>query len=146
MAEASFWSALAFFYDGRIGREPFPAREIDRQTDQHAHARGAEAPMPAIDFPERTGDQRRGDYAAIDKQIVNLKSVRAPVVARCIKRADLAGEVSLETTNAGQQTRQRDKECKVERHQKMPGCHEQRTDCDCACASEHTVGDQSAAN
>ncbi len=28
----------------------------------------------------------------------------------------------------------------------MSGRHEQRTDCDCACASQHTVSDQSAAD
>src|SRR5438552_6112701 len=102
--------------------------------------------MPAVHFAERAGDERRGDYAAVDKQIVNLESVRAPVVARRVQPADLAGEVSLETTNAGEQTEQRQEEAEVERHQKMSGRHEQRADYDCACASENTVGDQSAAD
>jgi hypothetical protein len=99
--------------------------------------------MPAVTFADCASDQRRCDYASIDKYVVDLKRVRAPIVARCIQRADLAGEVSLETTNAGEQTEQREEERHVERHQKMPGRHEQRPDCDCACASKHTVGDQS---
>ncbi len=60
------------------------------------------------------------------------------------KRADLAGEVALETTDAGEQTSQREKKRHIERHQKMPGRHEQRADRDGAGASEETVGDQSA--
>src|ERR1700693_3400893 len=102
--------------------------------------------MPAVNFPERSGDERRCDDAAIDKQIINLKRIRAPVITCCIQRADLAGEGSLETTNAGEQTEEREEERYVEGHQKMPGCHEQRADRDCAGASEHTVGDQSAAD
>ncbi len=102
--------------------------------------------MPAINFAECASNQRRGDHSGIDKYVVNLKSVSAPVVTRCIQRTDLAGEVSLETTNAGEQTSQRGEERHVERHQKMSGRHEQCADRDCAGAAERTVGDQSAAN
>src|SRR5436190_13683393 len=102
--------------------------------------------MPAVNFAECASDQRRCDYSSIDKYVVDLESVRAPVVARCVQRADLAGEVSFEATNAGEKTSQRGEEGHVERHQKMSGRHEQCTDGDCACASQHTVGDQSAAD
>src|SRR5207249_1900093 len=106
----------------------------------------AEAVMPAVDFAECAGDQRRGDHSAIDRQIVNLESIGTPVVAGCVQRADLAGEVSLEATNAGEQTSQRGEKCHIERHQKMPGRHEQCADGDCACATEETVGNQPAAD
>src|SRR6266700_2271812 len=131
MGQWNFRRALASFHNGRIGRKPSPAGEINRQADQHADAGCAETVMPAVNFPERSGDEWRGDDAAVDKQIINLKRVGTPVVARCVQRADLTGEVSLETTNAGKQTEQR---------------QEKRADCDCACAPEDTVGDQSAAN
>src|SRR6266542_2091408 len=92
--------------------------------------------MPAINFTERAGDQRRGNYSTIDEYVIDLKSVRAPVVARCIESADLAGEVSLKTTDACEQAGQRGKECNIEGHEKMSSGHEQRTERDCACAPE----------
>src|ERR1700720_820604 len=99
--------------------------------------------MPAVHFPERSGDERRGDDAAIDKQIINLKRIRAPVITRRVQPADLAGEVSLEKTNPGEQTEQRQEEAEVECHQEISGRHEQRADYDCARASEHAISDQS---
>src|SRR6266516_7140330 len=146
MGQWNFRRALASFHNGRIGRKPSLAGEINGQADQHADAGCADTVMPAVNFPERSGDEWRGDDAAVDKQIINLKRVGTPVVARCVQRADLTGEVSLETTNAGKQTEQRQEERYVEGHQKMSGRHEQGADCDCACAPEHTVGDQSTAN
>jgi hypothetical protein len=100
--------------------------------------------MPAVNFAERASDERRGDYTSVDKYVINLERIRTPVVAGGVERADLAGEVSLETAYAREQASQRGEECHVERHQKMPSRHEQRADCDCACASKHTVRDQSA--
>ena len=79
--------------------------------------------MPAVNFAERSGDQRGDDDTAVDEQVVNLKSVGAPVVGRGVKRADLAGEVAFETTDAGEETRQREQKCHIERHQKMAGRH-----------------------
>src|ERR1700736_2286095 len=129
-----------------MGRQPFAAGEINCQANQHADAGGAETVMPAVNFAERTGDERRRDDAAVDKQIINLKSIGAPVVAGGVERADLAGKVSLETANAEEETSQRDEEREIERHQKMSGGHEQRADCDRAGASEDAVGNQSAAD
>src|SRR5436190_10518946 len=146
MSQRNFRGTLALSHNRRIRWQPFPAGQINCQTDEHADACGAEAVMPAVNLAECASDQRRCDYSSIDKYVVDLESVRASVVARCVQRADLAGEISLETTNAGEQTEQREEERHVERHQKMSGRHEQRTDCDCACASQHTVGNQSAAD
>ena len=87
------------YHDGRIGRKPFAAGEINRQTDQHADASSAEAVTPTVHFAERAGDERRNNHAGINEDVINLKRVRAPIVARGVERADLAGEVSLETTD-----------------------------------------------
>src|SRR5438309_8147191 len=117
MGQRDFRGALALSHNGRIWWQPFPAGQINRQADEHADARGAEAVMPAENFAECASDQRRCDYASIDKYVVDLKRVRASIVTRCVQSADLAGEVSLETTNAGEQTEQREEERYVERHQ-----------------------------
>ena len=74
------------------------------QTDQHSDARCPKAPVPAINFAERSGDERRGDDSAVDKDVVNLKRVRAAVVARRVKRANLAGEIAFKTADAAKQT------------------------------------------
>src|SRR5437016_3675199 len=136
MGKRNFRGALALSHNGRIWWQPFPAGQINRQADEHADARSTEAVMPAVNFAECASDQRRCDYSSIDKYVVDLESVRAPVVARCVERADLAGEVSFGATNAGEKTSQRGEEGHVERHQKMSGRHEQCTDGDCACASQ----------
>src|SRR5438445_6413931 len=141
MGQRNFRATLALSNNRRIRWKPFPAGQVDRQTDEHADARSAEAVMPAVNFAECTSDQRRCDYSSIDKYVVDLESVRTPVVAGCVERAHLAGEVSLETTDAGEQTEQCEEEGHVERHEKMSGRHEQRTDGDRARASEHAVGD-----
>src|SRR5450432_1971815 len=96
--------------------------------------------MPAVDFAESAGDQRRGDNTAVDEQIVNLERIGAPVVVDGVKRADLAGEVSFETTNAEEKTSECDKEGEIKRHQKVPGRHEQRADSDGAGAPEQAIG------
>src|SRR2546423_11898121 len=100
--------------------------------------------MPAVNFAECAGDERSGDDTAVDKQIVNLESIGTPIVAGSVERANLAGEVALETTDAGEQTSQREEKCHVESHQKMSGRHEQRADRDRPGASEQTIGDQAA--
>src|SRR5439155_26995462 len=87
------------YNDGRIGRKPFAAGEINRQTGQHADASSAEAGTPTVHFAERAGDERRDNHAGINEDVINLKRVRAPVVRDGVKTADLTGEVSLETTN-----------------------------------------------
>ena len=46
------------------------------------------------------------------------------IVAGGVKRADLTGEVALETTDPGEQTGEREQKRDVERHQKMTGGHE----------------------
>src|SRR5438309_9613001 len=118
MSQRNFRDTLALSNNRRIRWQPFPAGQIDRQTDEHADTRGAEAVMPAVNFAECASDQRRCDYSSIDKYVVDLESVRAPIVPRCVQRADLAGEVSFEATDSGEKTSQRGEECHVERHQK----------------------------
>ena len=81
MSERCFRGTFVFLDNGGIGRKIFSAEEINGQADQHADARGAEAPMPAINFAERAGDERRGNDTAVDEQVVNLESIGAPVVA-----------------------------------------------------------------
>src|SRR5207248_10712182 len=124
MGQRNFRATLALSNNRRIRWKPFPAGQVDRQTDEHADARSTEAVMPAVNFAECTSDQRRCDYSSIDKYVVDLESVRTPVDAGCVQRADLAGEVSFEATNAGEKTSQRDEESNVERHQKMSGRQE----------------------
>src|SRR5207249_4986851 len=81
-----------------------------------------------------------------DEDVINLRRVRAAVIAGWIKRADLAGEVSLKTTDAGEQTSEREKKTEVERHQKMSGRHEKRADGDGPGSSEDAIGDQAASD
>ena len=47
---------LFAFDNSRIGRKPFAAREINRETDQHADARRTKTILPADFFAQRTGD------------------------------------------------------------------------------------------
>ncbi len=57
MSERNFRGTLTLPHNGRIAREPAPAPEIDRESDQHAHSGRAEAVVPAVDFAERAGDE-----------------------------------------------------------------------------------------
>ncbi len=124
MSQPRLSRAFTFFYDGRIGRKPVAAGEINRQTDQHANASSAEAVMPAIHFAERPGDERRDDHARIDEDVLNLERVGATIVASRVQRADLAGKISLETTDADEKARQRDEKGDVESNEKLAGSHE----------------------
>src|SRR5437868_11473752 len=100
--------------------------------------------MPSHFFAERSGDERGRDDSAIDEDVINLKRVRAAIVTGWVKRADLAGEISFETTDPGEQTSQRNQERHVERHQKMAERHERGADRDCKSATKPTVSDQAA--
>ena len=135
---------LSLFDYRRIGRQIFSAQQINRQSDQHADARCTETPVPAINFAECSGNQRRGDDSAVDKDVVNLEGIGAAIVAGGVKRADLTGEIAFKTTDAAKQTSQREEKRHIERHQEMSGRHQQRADGDCAGASEPTIRDQSA--
>jgi hypothetical protein len=53
-----------------------------------------------------------------------LKRVGAAVIARRIKRANLAGEIAFKTADATKQTGHREEKRHVERHQKMSGRHQ----------------------
>ncbi len=64
------------------------------------------------------------DDARVDEDVINLKRVGASVIAGRVQRADLTGEVSLETTDTDEKTRQRDKKGDVEGYEKLPGRHE----------------------
>src|SRR5438874_2325407 len=97
--------------------------------------------MPSDFFAECARNQRSRNDSAIDEDVVNLKRVRAAVVARRIKPADLTGKIAFETTDPGEQTSQRDEERHVERHQKMAERHERRADCDGQSPSKPTVRD-----
>src|SRR5439155_13992939 len=140
MRQARLRRSLAFLDNGRIGRQPFAAGKINCQTDQHADACRAETPMPAVNFAECAGDQRRGNYSTVDEYVIDLESVRAPVVASRVERADLAGEVSFKTTDACEQAHEREKKRHIERHKKVSGGHEQCAERDGACAPDYTVG------
>src|SRR5436190_11876872 len=98
--------------------------------------------MPTDLFAECARDQWSSNYPTIDKQVVNLERVGPPVIAGCVEPPDLAGQVSLKTTNAGEQTKQREQESHIESHQEMSGRHEQCSDGDGASASEKAVGNQ----
>ena len=72
---------------------------------------------------------------------INLESISAPVVGSRVQSAHLAGEVAFETTDAEEQTSQRQQKSYVERHQKMSGGHEQCADDNGASAPEQAVGE-----
>src|SRR5207249_9109760 len=130
-----------FFDNRRVGRQVFAARQIDSQPDQHADAGGAETPMPSNFFAERPGNERGCDDAGVDEDVINLKRIRAAIVAGRVKRADLAGEISFETTDTGEKTSERDEESHVERHQKMAERHERGSDGDGKSATKPTIRD-----
>src|SRR5437667_7378685 len=124
MSQARFWCAFTFFHNGRIGRKPFAPGEINRQANQHADSGRAEAPVPAVNFTKRASDERRDDDTGVDKDVVDLEGVGATIVAGGIKRTDLAGEVSLEATNADEKRRQRDEKRDVESYEKLASRHQ----------------------
>src|SRR5438552_18815139 len=127
MSQLRLWRAGVTdpsYNDRRIGRKPFAAGKINRQTYQHADASSAEAVTPAVHFAERAGDERRDNDAGINEAVVNLKGVGATVIACRVERADLAREVSLETPNADEKRRQRNEEGNVEGNQELAGRHE----------------------
>ena len=59
------------------GAQIFLAGEVDAGGEEHADAGRGEAVMPAIDFAERSDDERRGDDARIDAEVENLEGVGA---------------------------------------------------------------------
>ena len=100
--------------------------------------------MPSHFFAERPGDERGRDDSAIDEDVINLKRVRATIVTGWVKRADLAGEISFETTDAGEQASERDEKRDVKGHQKMAERHERGADRDRKSATKPTIRDQTA--
>ena len=83
------WRALAFFSEPghppsqatasrprlqRHREEAISGRKINRETDQHADARGAKTVLPTVNFAECAGDQRRDDDTRVDKDVVNLET------------------------------------------------------------------------
>jgi hypothetical protein len=74
-----------------------------------------------------------------------LKRVSASVIAGRVQRADLTGEVSLETTDTDQETCQSDEKGDIEGYKKLASRHEQSADGDRACATEETIRQESAA-
>src|SRR6266404_995580 len=100
--------------------------------------------MPSHFFPERPGNERGRDDSAIDEDVINLKRVRAAIVAGWVKPPDLAGKISFETTDPAEQTSERDEKRDVKCHQKMAERHERGADRDCKSATKPTVGDQTA--
>src|SRR5947207_1870714 len=81
-------------------RDVFSSSEVPHHADHHADSGGAESPMPAHLLAQCAGNERRDDNAAVDKQIITLKSIGASIVTGRVKRANLAGEVALETTHS----------------------------------------------
>src|SRR5436190_20697300 len=73
MGQRNSRGALALSYNGRIGRQPFPAGAINRQADQHADTCSTESIMPAVNFAECACYQWRRVYYSIDRDVVNLK-------------------------------------------------------------------------
>src|SRR5438105_43418 len=100
--------------------------------------------MPANLFAERAGDKRRRNHSGIDEDVINLERVSAAIIAGCVERADLAREISFETTDAHEQAEQREQEGKIERHQEMPNRHERSADGNSARPTEPAVGNHSA--
>src|SRR5438552_16055945 len=124
MSQARFWCAFTFFHNGRIGRKPFAAGEINRQANQHADSGRAEAPVPAVNFTKRASDEWGDDDTGVNEDVVDLEGVGAAIVARRIERADLTGEVSLEATDTDEKRRQRDEKRDVESYEKLAGRHQ----------------------
>src|SRR5437870_10736387 len=97
--------------------------------------------MPSHFFAERSGDERGRDDSAVDEDVINLERVRAAIVAGRVKRADLTREISFETTDTANQTKQGQQETEIERHQKMAERHERGSDRDGKSATKPTIRD-----
>ena len=69
----------------------------------------------------RVKRERNGKNVREADAIEDVKRIRAPIIAGCVQGADLACEVSFETTNAGEQTGERERKGDVERHPEMTG-------------------------
>src|SRR5436853_7834147 len=117
----------------------FPSDDINRQPDQHADSRGAESVLPTVNFAECAGDERGYNDTGVDEDIINLKRVRAAVVAGCVQCADLAGEISFETTDPNEQTRQCDEERDVESCEELASCPQKRAEHARASEMEHAI-------
>src|SRR5260370_27759447 len=97
--------------------------------------------MPSNFFAERPGNERGCDDAGVDEDVINLKRIRAAIVAGWVKRTDLAGEIAFETTDPGEKTSERDKERHVERHQKMTERPARASERDGKSATTPTISD-----
>ena len=118
--------------------------EIDRETDHHADAGGAEAVVPADLLAERAADERREERAEIDADIEDRIGAVAAVIAGRVESADLRRHVGLEAAVAENQHQQREQEQRLERHHEMADRHQRRADDDGAVLAEHAVGDEPA--
>ena len=100
--------------------------------------------MPAVEFPERAGDQRRDDHRPADEQVVDLERIRPPQITRRVKGADLTGEVALEASHPYQQAQQRRQKRDVEGHQEVADRHERCAQRDGAGLAEPAIGHDTA--
>ena len=100
--------------------------------------------MPAPGFPERAADQRRQQGTDIDSDVKDRVGEVAPLVAGCVKAADLGHDIGLEGAVGEDEGGERDEEEVLERHHEMPGRHQGGADDHGAALAEHPVGDQAA--
>jgi hypothetical protein len=82
--------------DSDVAQRLACARAIGEESDQHAHARGAEAEMPADFLAEIAGNQRRHEGADVDAHVENREAGVSARAAFRVKIADDRGDVGLQ--------------------------------------------------
>ena len=120
------------------------AKKIDAGREQHTDAGRGEAIVPAVNFAERSDDERRQDDAGVDAEVKNLKRVGAAEVFPFVERTDLAGDVALEHPATEDQTKKREKKRDLECHQEMAGSHGERAEENSAAPAEQAIGKEAA--
>ena len=136
------WRAsLHFFDNGRIGRQIFFSKEINRETDQHSDAGGVKTQGPADFLTKCPGNERRGDDSGVNEDVINLKGIGAAIVAGRIERADLTGEIAFETTDPNQKTHKSEQETCVQTNQELADGHKRRADYNGECSPKPAIGD-----
>ena len=91
----------------RLRRQIALAPKIERETGDHADARGAEAPVPAEDFAQRSADQQREKAADVHADVVDVVGAARARISALVEIADLARQAGQEQAIADRDGRQR---------------------------------------
>ena len=77
----------------RLRRKIALTPEIEQQTGHHADARGAEAPVPAEGFAQRSADQRREKSADVHADVVDVVGAARARIAGLVQIAIWLGRL-----------------------------------------------------